>query len=87
MSTRPTAHEDRRLRAGAALTALILFVSAGLAIDLAAGHMARAGVICGAGVITHCVWCFSAAGLVLAGLAAVLYAVRPRRVFERSVCS
>ena len=77
MSTSLTPAEDRLLRAGAALTGLILLVSARLAIDLALGHMAGLGTLCGADNAPHCAWCFSAAGLVLAGLAAITWAVRP----------
>jgi hypothetical protein len=85
MPTPLTPAEDRLLRAGAALTGLILLVSAGLAIDLALGHMAGLGALCGADNAPHCVWCFSAASLALAGLAATAYAARPapRRIAAR----
>ena len=87
MPTPLTAAEDRLLRLGAAATGLILLVSARLAIDLALGHMAALGTLCGADNAPHCAWCFSAAGLVLAGLAAITYAGRPapepRRIHAR----
>ena len=69
--------EDQILRLGAALSSLIFLVSAELAGDLAGGHMDAIGTICGAANAPHCLWCFGAASLVLAGLAALAVALRP----------
>jgi len=75
--------EDQILRLGAALSSLIFLVSAELAGDLAGGHMDAIGTICGAANAPHCLWCFGAAGLVLAGLAAFAVAIRPAPVPAR----
>src|SRR4051794_3177844 len=76
--------EDQILRLGAALSSLIFLVSAELAADLARGHMDAIGTICGASDAPHCHWCFGAASLVLAGLAAMAYAARPLADFRKS---
>lgn len=59
----------------AGLTGLLLLASAGLAAGLAADHMTRLGVICGASP-PHCGWCDAAVGLGLSGLAAFTVALR-----------
>lgn len=79
MRDMPTMTEDHYLRFGAALSSLVFFSSAWLAFGLARDHMAALGTICGAASAPHCGWCFGAAGLVLAGLAAAAYAVREFR--------
>lgn len=77
--------EDSALRLGAVLTGVTFLVSAWLAVDLARGHMATLGTICGASNAPHCGWCFGAAVLVLAGLAAFVYAMaKPSPGFRRS---
>ena len=81
---RPALTEDHLLRLGAALTGLILLVSANLAWSLARGHMAELGTICGASNAPHCPWCFGAAGLVLAGLAALAAAFPIRGGLRKS---
>ena len=78
MRRRAMSHEDQLLRLGAALTGTVLMASAALAGELARDHMVVLGAICGAGPDPHCGWCFGAAGLVLAGLAAFGLAIRPR---------
>jgi len=70
--------EDVVLRLGAGLVGLVLTLAASLSAALAREHMASLGTICGANPHIHCGWCYSAAGLVLAGLAAFTYAARPR---------
>lgn len=77
MRRRPALTEDRALRLGAGVTGLALTASAVLAADLAREHMAFVGAICGASSNPHCGWCYSAAGLALAGLAAFAVALRP----------
>lgn len=72
------------LRLGAALTGIVLMTSASLAADLAREHMLALGAVCGAGRHPHCGWCFGAASLVLAGLAAFISALRGPRDFRRS---
>ncbi|MBX3485469.1 hypothetical protein [Phenylobacterium sp.] len=79
MRRRVHALEDRAFRLGAATAGGVLFVGAGLAADLARGHMILLGTVCGAGPDPHCGWCFGAAGLALAGLAAVAVAILPER--------
>jgi hypothetical protein len=77
MNPLSAADEDVVLRLGAGLVGLVLTLAASLAAALAREHMASLGTICGANP-PHCGWCYSAAGLVLAGLAAFTYAARPR---------
>jgi hypothetical protein len=72
-------YEDRVFRLGAGTVGGILLASAGLAADLARDHMALIGTICGANPAPHCGWCYGAAGLALAGFAAVAVAVAPSR--------
>jgi hypothetical protein len=67
-------HTDRL---GTGVAGLILFTCAALSDGLARAHIASRGVICGADRIPHCGWCYSAAGLVLAGLAAFALALGP----------
>ena len=69
--------EPRLVRLGAALTGVVLTASAVIAGDLATAHMQAVGAICGASLAPHCGWCFGAASLSLAGLAAFAYAARP----------
>lgn len=76
--------EDRLVRVGAGLTGAILFASAALAGELARAHQISLGTLCGAGSHLHCGWCYAAAGLVLAGLAALLVAVRSPAAFRKS---
>jgi hypothetical protein len=71
--------EDFAFRAGAATVGAVLLASAGLAADVAREHMVFLGTICGASPIPHCGWCYGAAGLVLAGLAAFASALAPAR--------
>lgn len=71
--------EDHFLRFGAALSSLVFFASAGLSFELARDHMAALGAICGAASAPHCGWCFGAAGLAIAGLAAAVHAVAGNR--------
>lgn len=84
MRPRSAFTEDHVLRLGAVLTGLTLLASAGLAAELARGHMAVLGATCGAGNAPHCAWCFGAAGLALAGLAAFVYAARPVLDFRKT---
>lgn len=69
--------EAQVFRLGAAFTGVVMMVSAALAADFAREHMLAIGTICGAGPHPHCGWCFGAAGLVLAGLAAFYVALEP----------
>lgn len=68
------ANEDQILRLGTLAAGVLLMTSAWLAGDLALEHMAAIGTICGAGPGPHCGWCLGAAGLALAGLAALALA-------------
>jgi len=77
MRRHPHPNEDRVFRTGAGAVGGVLLASAGLAADLARDHMLQIGTLCGAGPAPHCGWCYGAAGLVLAGLAAVAVALRP----------
>jgi len=76
--------EGRVFRLGAALTGVIMMTSAALAADLARAHMLAIGTICGASSHPHCGWCFGAAGLVLAGLAAFFAALAPASQARRT---
>lgn len=69
--------EETVLRIGAGVAGVMLTASAALAADLARDHMTLIGTICGAGPHPHCGWCFGAAGLAMAGLAAFAVAIRP----------
>ena len=69
--------EDAILRVGAILVAAIMLLSARLAAELAREHMASLGAICGAAPHPHCGWCYAAAALFLAALAACAVALRP----------
>jgi hypothetical protein len=72
-------HEDLTFRAGAGAAGGVLLASAALAADLARDHMILFGTICGADHVPHCGWCYSAAGLAIAGLAAFAVALAPAR--------
>lgn len=80
MRRHPHPIEDRVFRATAGTVGGVLLASAGLAADLARQHMALLGTICGVGSAPHCGWCYVAAGLALAGIAAIAAAVSPRAV-------
>jgi hypothetical protein len=71
--------EDVAFRTGAGTVGGVLLTSAGFAADLARDHMVVLGTVCGAGQTPHCGWCFGAAGLALAGLAAFAAALAPVR--------
>lgn len=71
--------EDVAFRSGAGTVGGVLLASAALAADLARDHMVVLGTICGASPSPHCGWCFSAAGLALAGLVAFTTALAPVR--------
>ena len=75
--------EDRVMRLGAALIGAVLTASAVLAADLAREHMRVLGVICGADAHPHCAWCYGAASLGLAGLAAFVMALAPARTLSK----
>ena len=72
------------LRAGAALTGVVLTLSAALAADLARGHMLALGAICGTGANPHCGWCLGGAGLALAGVVAFAFALGGPQIFPVS---
>ena len=72
----PSAHEALVLRLGAGAAGGVFLASAALAAEQAREHMALLGTLCGAGSNPHCGWCYGAAGLVLAGLAACFHAAR-----------
>ena len=65
-------------RLGAGTVGGVLFASSGLAADQALQHMALVRTICGASDAPHCGWCYGAAGLLLAGLAAFAVAFSSR---------
>ena len=70
--------EPEILRLGAVLTGVLLVAGALMAGDLARTHMLILHAICGAGPSApHCGWCFGAASLGSAGLAAFAWAARP----------
>ena len=75
--------EDQVLRLGAAAIGAVLTASAVLAADLAREHMLIIGVICGAGPVPHCGWCYGAASLGLAGLAAFVFAAKPAGMLSK----
>jgi hypothetical protein len=77
MPTRHTFDEDLTLRLGAVVAGGMLLIAASLAVEFARQHLMALGTLCGAGPVPHCGWCFGAAGLALAGLAAFSYALRP----------
>jgi|GEM_PF-2878648 len=79
----PPFREDQVMRLGAALVGIVLTASAALAADLALEHMRTLGVICGASPHPHCGWCFGAASLGLAGLAAFVFAATPARMLSK----
>lgn len=79
----PPPREDQVMRLGAGLVGVVLTASAALAADLAAQHMRTLGVICGASPHPHCGWCFGAASLGLAGLAAFAMALVPTRKLSK----
>lgn len=68
------APKPQRLFAG--IAGLVLLAWAADAAEFAARHMSALGVICGAEA-PHCGWCYVAAALGLAGLAALGFAARP----------
>lgn len=74
---RSTLTEDQTIRLGAGLAGLTLTASAALAADLAREHMAQLGQLCGLATDAHCGWCYAAAAMALAGLAAFAVAGRP----------
>jgi hypothetical protein len=76
MRSRHTPDEALVLRLGAGLVGCVLLTAASLAASLAREHMIFLGTICGVGSHPHCGWCYGAAGLVLAGLAAFSVALR-----------
>lgn len=78
MRRRLTSDEDEMLRTGFALLGVILLASGALALDIARGHMAFLGAICGAEQ-PHCGWCYAAAGFAAAGVASLIAAARPVR--------
>jgi hypothetical protein len=69
--------EDFAFRAVAGAAGGVLLASAGLAADFARSHMTLLGTVCGASPVPHCGWCYGAASLVLAGLAAFAVALAP----------
>lgn len=66
--------EDRVFRLGAGTVGGVLFASSVFAADQALQHMVPFGTICGASHVPHCHWCYSAAGLLIAALAAFFLA-------------
>ena len=76
--------EDFAFRAGAGTVGGVLLASAGLAADLARDHMILLGTVCGPNPVPHCGWCFGAAGLAIAGLAAFAAAMAPTRATAAS---
>ena len=77
MRRQPALTTDDVARLAAVLSGFALTASAVLAADLAREHMARLGALCGAAPHPHCGWCYAAAALALAGLAAFAAALRP----------
>lgn len=71
--------KDRAFRLGAGAVGGVLFASSGFAADQALDHMVPFGTICGASHVPHCGWCYSAAGLLLAALAAFFVALDVRK--------
>lgn len=84
MRERAALGEDAILRFGTGLVAAILLLAALLAAGLARDHMAALGSICGASSYPHCGWCYGAAGLFTAGLAAFAVALRPTPAAARA---
>ena len=85
MPRRPVLDESLILRLGAGLVGGVLLAAASLAASLAWDHMSRLGTICGDVAQPHCGWCYAAAGLGLAGLAAFVMAAR-RPPMEAATC-
>ena len=68
--------QEHRLVAGAvAVLGLTLSVCGAVATQIAIEHMARDAAICGP-LNGHCGWCYGAAGLIIAALAAFGLAAR-----------
>ena len=68
--------QERRLAIGAlAVLGLTLFACGAVATQIAIEHMARDAAICGP-LNGHCGWCYGAAGLIIAALAAIGLAAR-----------
>ena len=68
--------QERRLVASAvAVLGLTLSVCGAVATQIAIEHMARDAAICGP-LNGHCGWCYGAAGLIIAALAAFGLAAR-----------
>jgi len=77
MQSRAKLTEDRLFRGGVAILGAMLTAAAIISADFARMHMLSLGTVCGADPHPHCGWCFGAAGLALAGLAAFYFAVAP----------
>ena len=69
--------EDKAVRGGTAALGLVLMASAYLAAEPHGSHQHLLGAICGAGHAPPCGWCYGAAGLAFAGLAALLASLSP----------
>ncbi|MDZ4373174.1 MAG: hypothetical protein U1C74_17360 [Phenylobacterium sp.] len=76
MQTTAELTEDRLFRGGATLLGATLTAAAALSADFARMHMLTLGTVCGADPHPHCGWCFGAASLGLAGLAAFYVAFK-----------
>jgi hypothetical protein len=79
MQARAELTEDRLFRTGVAILGATLTGAAALSADFARMHMLSLGTVCGADPHPHCGWCFGAASLGLAGLAAFYLALAPAR--------
>lgn len=73
----PTPIQSRVERLATGLLGASFLTSAALSAGLARDHMALRGVICGVEQVPHCGWCYTAAALALAGLAAWVTALSP----------
>ena len=63
-------------RAAAGLSGVASLAGAVFSTEMALGHMAGMGALCG-GAAPHCAWCYGAAALLLAGPAGLAVALRP----------
>lgn len=72
----PTPIHSRVERLTIGLLGATLMASAALSADLARDEMAARGVVCGVNHL-HCGWCYAAAAFAVAGLVALVAALRP----------
>lgn len=73
----PTLNVDSTAKRRLGLAAAGLLTAGLFAAERAGAHMAALKAICGGGDHPHCAWCYAAAALIFAGLAALTLAASP----------